>query len=132
MCFWKLEGTVKLLNKTAGTFGYAPPEMLDFKSCINMARMDSWCLGATFFQMMTERRHFKGGTKEELLDVILNFPGGLSIRYISSEYMAVIRNLCTAKPRPRARIFPAEAKHRLKGHKLCMLLNTWDRENRCY
>ena len=56
--------------------------MLDFKSRINMARMDSWCLGATFFQMMTERRHFKGGTKEELLDVILNVPGDLSIKIL--------------------------------------------------
>ena len=36
----------------------APPEMLDFKPHIHMARMDLWCLGATFFQMMTRRRPF--------------------------------------------------------------------------
>ena len=132
MCFWKLDGTVRLLNHTAGTFGYAPPEMLDFKSRINMARIDSWCLGATFFQMMTGRRLLKGETKEELLTNHLrrNFdlPWGFVQKYtFSSEYMAVIRNLCSVKT--RTRISPAEAKHRLKGNKQFMLLNTWDRKN---
>ena len=135
MYFRKLDGSLRLLTHTAGTFGYAPPEMLDFKSHINMARMDSWCLGATFFEIMTGRRPFKGETKEELLANQLrrNFdlPRGFVHKdTFSSEYMAVIRNLCTIKP--KARISPAEAKHLLKGNQLFMLLNTWDREDPCY
>ena len=103
MRFRKLDGTVRLLNHTVGTFGYAPPEMLDFKSRINMARMDSWGLGATFFQMMTERRPFKGENKEELLanQLKCNFdlPHGFVHKdTFSPECMAVIRNLCTVKP----------------------------------
>ena len=135
MHFRKLDGTVRLLNHTAGTFGYAPPEMLDFKSRINMARMDSWCMGATFFEMMTGRRPFKGETKEELLSNQLRRNFDLPRRFVhkdtfSSEYMAVIRNLCAVKPKER--ISPAEAKDSLKGNQLFMLLNTWDREDPCY
>ena len=44
--------------------------------------------------------------------------------------MAAIQNVRTVKP--RARISPAEAKHRLVGNKLFMLLNTWNREEPCY
>ena len=135
MYFRKLDGTLRLLNHTAGTFGYAPPEMLDFKSGISMARMDSWCLGATFFEMMTGRRPFKGETKAELLANQLRCNFDLPRRFVhkdtfSSEYMTVIRNLCTVKP--KARIFPAEAKHHLKGNRLFMMLNAWDREDPCY
>ena len=135
MYFRKLDGSLRLLTHTAGTFGYAPPEMLDFKSGINMARMDSWCLGATFFEMMTGRRPFKGETKEELLTNQLRRNFDLPRRFVhkdtySSEYMAVIQNLCTVKPKER--ISPAEAKRRLKGNQLFMLLNTWDREDPCY
>ena len=135
MYFRKLDGSLRLLNHTPCTFGYAPPEMLDFKSGINMARMDSWCLGATFFEMVTGRRPFKGETKEELLANQLRRNFDLPRRFVhkntfSSEYMAVIRNLCTVKP--KARISPAEAKHRLKGNRLFMMLNAWDREDPCY
>ena len=135
MYFRKQDGSLRLLNHTASTFGYAPPEMLDFKSGINMARMDSWCLGATFFEMVTGRRPFKGETKEELLSNQLRRNFDLPRRFVhkntfSSEYMAVIRNLCTVKP--KTRISPAEAKHRLKGNQLFMMLNAWDREDPCY
>ena len=135
MYFRKLDGSLRLLNHTAGTFGYAPPEMLDFKFRINMARMDSWRLGATFFEMMTGRRPFKGETEEELLANQLSRKFDLPRGFVhkdtfGSEYMTVIRSLCTVKPKER--ISPAEAKHRLKGNKLFMLLNTWDREDPWY
>ena len=129
--FKKLDGTCRLLDQSTGTFGYAPPEMLDFKPPIHMARMDSWCLGATFFQMLTGKRAFVGETKEELLanQLSSNFdlPKGRCHRdQFSCDYMALIRKLCTVNP--KSRISPGEAKRRLKEYKLFMLLNTWDRD----
>ena len=132
MYFKKLDGTRRIFYHSAGTFGYAPPEMLDLKPRSNMARMDSWSLGATFFKMLTGRRPFSGETKEELLANQLSskfdLPKGRVQRDpFSCDYMALIRNLCTVDP--KLRISPVEAKKRLKGYKLFMLLNTWDRDD---
>ena len=84
--------------------------------------------------MLAGRCTFKGETEElPAYQKRRNFdlPWGFVHKdTFSSEYMAVIQNLCTV--RPRARISPAEAKHRLEGNKLFMLLNTWDREDPCY
>ena len=129
--FKKLDGTRRLLDQSTGTFGYAPPEMLDFKPPIHMARMDSWCLGVTFFQMLTGRRAFLGETKEELLanQLSSNFdlPKGRCHKdQFSCDFMALIRKLCTVNP--KSRISPGEAKRHLKEYKLFMLLNTWDRD----
>ena len=132
MFFKKLDGTRRIFYHSAGTFGYAPPEMLDLKPRSNMARMDSWSMGATFFKMLTGRRPFSGETKEELLANQLSskfdLPKGRVQRDpFSCDYMALIRNLCTVDP--KSRISPVEAKNRLKGYKLFMLLNTWDRDD---
>ena len=132
MFFRKLDGTHRIFYHSAGTFGYAPPEMLDLKPHRHMARMDSWSLGATFFKMLTGRRPFSGETKEELLANQLSskfdLPKGRVQRDLfSCDYMALIRNLCTVDP--KSRISPVEAKNRLKGYKLFMLLNTWDRDD---
>ena len=132
MFFRKLDGTQRIFYHSAGTFGYAPPEMLDLKPHRHMARMDSWSLGATFFKMLTGRRPFSGETKEELLANQLSckfdLPKGRVQRDpFSCDYMALIRNLCTLDP--KSRISPVDAKNRLKGYKLFMLLNTWDRDD---
>ena len=116
MYFRKRDGTLMYLDYISGTFGYAPPEMLDFKSGIHMARMDSWCLGSTFFIMVTGRRPFLGKTKEELLanQLIRNFnmPNDFIHKdTVSSDYMTLIRKLCTVDP--KARISHAGAKSRL-------------------
>ena len=105
--------------------------MLDFKSGITMARMDSWCLGSTFFKMVTGRRPFLCKTKEELianqLSSSFNMPQDFVHKdTVSSDYMTLIRNLCTVDP--KSRISPAQAKLRLIRYKLSMLLDTSDRD----
>ena len=130
MYFRKRDGILRYLDYISGTFGYSPPEMLDFKSGINMARMDSWCLGSTFFKMVTGRRLFVGKTKEELLANQLssnfNMPNACIHKdTVSSDYMTLIQNLCAVDP--KARISPAQAKRRLNRYKLFLLLDTSDR-----
>ena len=131
MYFRKLDGTLRKLNHITGTFGYAPPEMLDFKPGIHMAKLDSWCLGATYFKMVTGRRPFLGKTKEEVLFNQLSRNFNLPPDFVykdtaSSDYMTLIQNLCNVDP--KARIYPAEAKRRLNRYKLFMLLDTSDRD----
>ena len=131
MYFRKLDGTLRKLHHITGTFGFAPPEMLDFKSGIHMARLDSWCLGATFFKMVTGRRPFSGKAKEEVLSNQLSSNFNLPQDFVhkdtaSADYMTLIRNLCTVDP--KGRISPAQAKRRLNRYKLFMLLDTSERD----
>ena len=70
--FLNADGSIRYLDEFRGSLEYAPPEMILLESPINMAKSDSWSLGATYFSMMSGNLPFVCNSEEQLLANQLN------------------------------------------------------------
>ena len=107
--FLNADGSIRYLDEFRGSLEYAPPEMILLESPINMAKSDSWSLGATYFSMMSGNLPFVCNSKEQLLSNQLNgnyyMRSLLKIRIrndpVYKGFMEMIKCLCNVQPETR-------------------------------
>ena len=107
--FLNADGSIRYLDEFRGSLEYAPPEMILLESPINMAKSDSWSLGATYFSMMSGNLPFVCNSKEQLLSNQLNgnyyMTSLMKIRIrndpVYKGFMEMIKCLCDVQPDTR-------------------------------